>query len=42
MVAGVDKAGKAWLVEAARTGIPIRLTPMAGWEGQIVTIRRIG
>ncbi len=42
MVAGVDKAGAVWLVEAARTGIPIRLTPMAGWAGQIVTIRRIG
>ncbi len=42
MVAGVDKAGAVWLVEAARTGIPIRLTPMAGWVGQIVTIRRIG
>ncbi len=42
MVAGVDTAGKVWLVEAARTGIPIRLTPLAGWVGQIVTIRRIG
>lgn len=42
MVAGVDKAGAVWLVEAARTGIPIRLTPLAGWVGQIVTIRRIG
>jgi len=42
MVAGTDNAGKVWLVEAARTGIPIRLTPMAGWTGQIVTIRRIG
>jgi len=42
MVAGVDMAGAVWLVEAARTGIPIRLTPLAGWAGQIVTIRRIG
>ena len=42
MVAGVDMAGAVWLVEAARTGIPIRLTPLAGWVGQIVTIRRIG
>ncbi len=42
MVAGVDKAGAVWLVEAARTGIPIRLTPIAGWIRQIVTIRRIG
>jgi cell wall-associated NlpC family hydrolase len=42
MVSGTDTAGAVWLVEAARTGIPIRLTPMAGWTGQIVTIRRIG
>jgi len=42
MVAGTDNARAVWLVEAARTGIPIRLTPMAGWAGQIVTIRRNG
>jgi cell wall-associated NlpC family hydrolase len=42
MVAGVDMAGAVWLVEAAGTGIPIRLTPLAGWVGQIVAIRRIG
>ncbi len=42
MVAGIDTAGAVWLVEAARTGIPIRLTPIAGWIGEIVTIRRIG
>ena len=41
MVAGVDNAGAVWLVEAARTGIPIRLTPLSGWANQIVTIRRI-
>lgn len=42
MVAGADTTGALWLLEAAHTGIPIRLTPLAGWAGQIVTIRRIG
>lgn len=42
MVAGVDAAGKVWLVEAPRTGLNVRLTPISAWAGQIVTIRRIG
>ena len=42
MVAGVDAAGEVWLVEAPRTGLTVRLTPLTGWTGQIVTIRRIG
>jgi len=42
MVAGVDAGGKVWLVEAPRTGLNVRLTPLSGWAGQIVTIRRIG
>ncbi len=42
MVAGVDAGGKVWLVEAPRTGLNVRLTPVSGWAGQIVTIRRIG
>jgi len=42
MIAGVDIAGKVWLVEAPRTGLNVRLTPLSGWAGQIVTIRRIG
>ena len=42
MVAGVDATGKVWLVEAPRTGLNVRLTPISGWAGQIVTIRRIG
>ncbi len=42
MVAGVDATGKVWLVEAPRTGLTVRLTPISGWANQIVTIRRIG
>src|SRR5665647_2775566 len=42
MVAGLDTGGALWLVDAARTGVPVRLSPMAGWANQIVTIRRIG
>ncbi len=42
MVAGVDATGKVWLVEAPRTGLNVRLTPLTGWANQIVTIRRIG
>jgi len=42
MVAGVDTTGKVWLVEAPRTGLTVRLTPISGWANQIVTIRRIG
>ena len=42
MVAGVDTTGGVWLVEAPRTGLNVRLTPLSGWAGQIVTIRRIG
>jgi len=42
MIAGVDATGKFWLVEAPRTGLTVRLTPISGWAGQIVTIRRIG
>jgi len=42
MIAGVDADGKVWLVEAPRTGLDVRLTPLGGWAGQIVTIRRIG
>ncbi len=42
MIAGVDADGKVWLVEAPRTGLNVRLTPLSGWAGQIVTIRRIG
>jgi len=42
MVAGVDATGKVWLVEAPRTGLNVRLTPISGWANQIVTIRRIG
>ena len=42
MVAGTDAAGKVWLVEAPRTGLNVRLTPISAWAGQIVTIRRIG
>ena len=42
MVAGVDATGGVWLVEAPRTGLTVRLTPLTGWAGQIVTIRRIG
>ena len=41
MVAGTDASGKAWLVEAPRTGLNVRLSPLAGWATQIVTIRRI-
>ena len=41
MVAGVDATGKVWLVEAPRTGLNVRLTPISAWAGQIVTIRRI-
>ncbi len=39
---GVDTGGKVWLVEAPRTGLNVRLTPLSDWDGQIVTIRRIG
>jgi len=42
MVAGVDATGKVWLVEAPRTGLTVRLTPISGWANQIVTIRRVG
>ncbi len=42
MVAGVDATGKVWLVEAPRTGLTVRLTPLSGWANQIVTIRRVG
>ncbi len=42
MVAGVDTTGKVWLVEAPRTGLTVRLTPLSGWANQIVTIRRVG
>ncbi len=42
MVAGVDAVGKVWLVEAPHTGAFVRLTPLASWANQIVTIRRIG
>jgi len=42
MVAGVDATGNVWLVEAPRTGLNVRLTPISAWAGQIVTIRRIG
>ena len=42
MVAGVDTTGKVWLVQAPRTGLNVRLTPLSAWAGQIVTIRRIG
>jgi len=42
MVAGVDATGKVWLVEAPRTGLTVRLTPISGWANQIVTVRRIG
>jgi len=42
MVAGIDTGGNVWLVEAPRTGLNVRLTPLTGWAGQIVTIRRIG
>ncbi len=42
MVAGVDAGGNVWLVEAPRTGLNVRLTPLTGWANQIVTIRRIG
>jgi cell wall-associated NlpC family hydrolase len=42
MVAGRGADGQTWLVEAPRTGLNVRLTPMSGWSGQIVTIRRIG
>jgi cell wall-associated NlpC family hydrolase len=41
MVAGVDANGHVWLVEAPRTGLDVRLTPITAWAGQIVTIRRI-
>jgi cell wall-associated NlpC family hydrolase len=42
MVAGRGADGQTWLVEAPRTGLNVRLAPMSGWSGQIVTIRRIG
>ena len=42
MVAGIDATGHVWLVEAPRTGLNVRLTPITAWAGQIVTIRRIG
>lgn len=42
MVAGTDTGGNVWLVEAPRTGLNVRLTPLTGWAGQIVTVRRIG
>ena len=42
MVAGVDTTGKVWLVEAPRTGLTVRLTPISAWATQIVAIRRIG
>jgi cell wall-associated NlpC family hydrolase len=42
MVAGVDATGSVWLVEAPRTGLNVRVTPLTGWAGQITTIRRIG
>ncbi len=42
MVAGGDATGKVWLVEAPRTGLTVRLTPISGWANQIVTIRRVG
>ena len=42
MIAGIDATGNVWLVEAPRTGLNVRLTPISAWAGQIVTIRRIG
>ena len=42
MIAGVDATGTMWLVEAPRTGLTVRLTPLSAWANQIVTIRRIG
>lgn len=42
MIAGTDTTGKTWLIEAPRTGLNVRLTPLSGWANQIVTIRRIG
>ena len=42
MVAGADAAGKVWLIEAPRTGLVVRLTPISAWAGQIVSIRRVG
>lgn len=42
MIAGVEATGTVWLVEAPRTGLTVRLTPLSAWANQIATIRRIG
>ena len=42
MLAGVDAAATVWLIEAPRTGLTVRLTPISAWANQIVSIRRVG